>query len=157
MPRPGSHRLANGEWRSSWLRDQVESRPVDSVGLPSGDVQSCVGPGYPCRLSSAYRGRSPARPQVVGVLLVRGSVEAVSLDPFRPAAENPDQDPRALVELLWRDEALELLAYHNALVGVRSKRRPVVWDRVCEVLDVTEIRSAVRHRLKTRAETSKTA
>ena len=89
-----------------------------------------------------------------GVLLVRGSVEAVSLEPFRPAAENPDQDPRALVELLWRDEAMELLAYHNATAGVRSKRRPVVWDRVCEVLDVTEIRSAVRYRLRTRAETS---
>ena len=96
-------------------------------------------------------------PKWWGVLLVRGSGEAVSLDAFRPAAENPDQDPRALVELLWRDEALELLAYHNAQAGVRSKRRPVVWDRVCEVVDVTEIRSAVRYRLRIRAETSTTA
>ena len=93
-------------------------------------------------------------PKWWGVLLVRGSVEAISLDPIRPAAKNPDQDPRALVELLWRDEALELLAHHNAAAGVRSKPRPAVWDRVCEVVDVTEIRSAVRHRLKTRAETS---
>lgn len=96
-------------------------------------------------------------PKWWGVLLVRGSVEAVLLDPIRPAAKNPDQDPRALVELLWRDEALELLAHHNATAGVRSKRRPAVWDRVCEVLDVSEIRSAVRHRLKTRAGTSTTA
>ena len=92
-----------------------------------------------------------------GMLLVRGSVEALTLDPVRPAAENPDQDPRALVELLWRDEALELLAYHNAVAGVRSKPRPAVWDRVCEVLDVTEIRSAVRYRLRARAETSTSA
>ena len=92
-----------------------------------------------------------------GVLLVRGSVEALTLDPFRPAAENPDQDPRALVELLWRDEALELLAYHNAVAGVRSKPRPAVWDRVCEVLDVPEIQSAVRYRLRTRVETSTSA
>ena len=96
-------------------------------------------------------------PKWWGVLLVRGSAEAVSLNPFRPAAENPDQDPRALVELLWRDEALQLLAHHNAQAGVRSKRRPVVWDRVCEVLDVTEIRSAVRCRLRSRAATSTTA
>lgn len=89
-----------------------------------------------------------------GVLLVRGGAEFVSLDPFRPAAENPDQDPRALVELLWRDEALELLAYHNAAAGVRSKPRPAVWDRVCAVLDMTEIQSAVRYRLRARAETS---
>lgn len=89
-----------------------------------------------------------------GVLVIRGSVEAVTLDSIRPAAENPAQDPRALVELLWRDEALELLAHHNATAGVLSKPRPAVWDRVCEVLDVTEIRSAVRHRLKARAATS---
>lgn len=96
-------------------------------------------------------------PKWWGLLLVRGSLQAVSLDPIRPAAKNPDQDPRALVELLWRDEALELLAHHNATAGVRSKRRPAVWDRVCEVLDVAEIRSAVRHRLKTRAVTPTTA
>ena len=96
-------------------------------------------------------------PRWWGVLLVRGGIEGVALDPFRPSAENPDQDPRALVELLWRDEALQLLARHNAAAGVRSKPRPAVWDRVCEVLDLTQIRSAVRYRLRTRAATSTSA
>ncbi|WP_419949988.1 sce7726 family protein [Candidatus Palauibacter sp.] len=85
-----------------------------------------------------------------GVLLVRAGAGGIAIDPIRPAARNPDQDPRALVELLWRDEALELLAHHNAAAGVRSKPRPAVWDRVCEVLEPTEIQSAVRFRLKTR-------
>ena len=93
-------------------------------------------------------------PRWWGVLLVRGDIEGVLLDPFRPAAENPGQDPRALVELLWRDEALELLARQDAAAGVRSKPRPAVWDRVCEVLDLAQIRSAVRYRLRTRAATS---
>ena len=93
-------------------------------------------------------------PRWWGVLLARGGIEGVSLDPLRSAAENPDQDPRALVELLWRDEALELLACHNAAAGVRSKPRPAVWDRVCEALDLTQIRSAVRYRLRIRAGTS---
>ncbi|MYA64094.1 MAG: sce7726 family protein [Gemmatimonadetes bacterium] len=93
-------------------------------------------------------------PRWWGVLLVRGDIEGVSLNPFRTAAENPGQDPRALVELLWRDEALELLARHDAAAGVRSKPRPAVWDRVCEVLDLAQIRSAVRYRLRTRAATS---
>ena len=92
-------------------------------------------------------------PQWWGVLLVRAGIEGVSLDPWRPAAENPDQDPRALVELLWRDEALELLECHDAAAGVRSKPRPAVWDRVCEVLDLPQIRSAVRYRLRARAAT----
>ena len=92
-------------------------------------------------------------PQWWGVLLVRTGSEGVSLDPFRPATENPGQDPRALVELLWRDEALELLECHDAAAGVRSKPRPAVWDRVCEVLDLPQIRSAVRYRLKARVAT----
>ena len=96
-------------------------------------------------------------PRWWGVLLVRGGIEGALLDPLRPADENPDQDPRALVELLWRDEALELLADHNAAAGVRSKPRPAVWDRVCEVLDLTQIRAAVRHRLRIRVETSTSA
>lgn len=96
-------------------------------------------------------------PRWWGVLLVRGGIEGALLDPLRPADENPDQDPRALVELLWRDEALELLADHNAAAGVRSKPRPAVWDRVCEVLDLAQIRSAVRYRLRIRAETSTSA
>ena len=85
-----------------------------------------------------------------GVLLVRAGAGGIAIDPIRPAARNPDQDPRALVELLWRDEALELLTHHNAAAGVRSKPRPAVWDRVCEVLDPSEIQAAVRCRLKTR-------
>lgn len=96
-------------------------------------------------------------PRWWGVLLVRASSDGVSLDPIRPAKENPDQDPRALVELLWREEALELLACHNAAAGVLSKPRPAVWDRVCEALDVTQIRAAVRYRLKTRAATATSA
>ena len=92
-------------------------------------------------------------PRWWGVLVVRAGIEGVLLDPYRPAAENPEQDPRALVELLWRDEALELLDCHNAAAGVRSKPRPAVWDHVCEVLDLTQIRSAVRYRLRSRAAT----
>ncbi len=93
-------------------------------------------------------------PKWWGVILIRGNADAVSLEPIRPSTENPDQDPRALVELLWRDEALELLTARNAQAGVRSKRRPEIWDRVCEVLDVAEIGSAVRVRLRSRTEPS---
>ena len=132
---------SNGD-RLSRLASQAEtySRVFDRVTLVVGAKQ----------VRAALR----LVPQWWGVLQARGGIEGVSLDPLRSAAENPDQDPRALVELLWRDEALELLACHNAAAGVRSKPRPAVWDRVCEVLDLTQIRSAVRYRLRIRAGTS---
>ncbi len=85
-----------------------------------------------------------------GALLVRGGSGSVSLEPVRPAAENPGQDPRALVELLWRAEALELLASRGAADGLGREPRSAVWDRVCEIVDVTEIRAAVRKRLRER-------
>lgn len=66
---------------------------------------------------------------------------------------NPARDPRALVELLWRDEALSLLAARDAARGVRGRPRSLVWDRLCEHLDLTEIAATVCAALKVRAAT----
>ena len=99
LPRPGADRLGNSERRSSWLRDQVASRPVDSVGLTGCDVWSCIGPRHPLVVSPHhFEAALQLVPRWWGVLLFRGGIEGVSLDPFRPAAENPDQDPRALAD-----------------------------------------------------------
>lgn len=88
---------------------------------------------------------------VLGVELDQGRAVVRSV---RPAHENPGRVPRALAELLWRDEALALLESRRAAQGVRSKPRAAIWDRLCEVLDVTEIAAAVRNRLRSRAENS---
>lgn len=68
----------------------------------------------------------------------------------RPGSPNPHVNPRALAELLWRDEVLELLAARGADVGFRSKPRHVLWDRLCEVYTLQEIRQFVRDRLRDR-------
>jgi hypothetical protein len=70
---------------------------------------------------------------------------------LRPGKDNEQRDRRALVELLWLDDALSLLAARNALRGFRGKPRRDVWNRVCEVYDVDEIAVAVRERLKARS------
>ena len=69
----------------------------------------------------------------------------------RRGRKNPSRDARALVELLWLDDALSLLDAHGAAKGVRGKPRRVVWDRVCEALDIDVIADAVRTNLKARA------
>ena len=63
---------------------------------------------------------------------------------------NPQRDPRSLVELLWRDDAIRLLEEADVR-GVRGKPRRVVWDRLCDHFDVEEIATAVRLQLKVRA------
>ena len=153
MPRASPDRSGHGDRCVSWVRDQVGPGPAQSVVLQAATYNRVLDR---VTLVVDFKHFKPALrlvPRWWGVLLVRAGIEGVSLDPWRPAAENPDQDPRALVELLWRDEALELLECHDAAAGVRSKPRPAVWDRVCEVLDLPQIRSAVRYRLRARAAT----
>lgn len=88
-----------------------------------------------------------------GILLAEFENDAVRFDPVRGEAPNPTQNPRALVELLWREEALAMLEEHGWDRGVRSKPRPAIWDRVCECFDVEEIAAVVRQRLRFRATT----
>ena len=70
---------------------------------------------------------------------------------LRTGFKNPNRDARSLVELLWLEEAIELLETRNATKGVKSKPRRFVWDRVCEHFNVDEIGAVVRAKLKIRA------
>ncbi|PKW13710.1 sce7726 family protein [Saccharopolyspora spinosa] len=71
---------------------------------------------------------------------------------MRPGTQNPAVDPWAVVQLLWRDEALDELAYWGLDRGVRSKPRRDIWKRMVEQLDVSTIQAAVRTRLKSRTD-----
>lgn len=86
-----------------------------------------------------------------GVLRVEQARRAPRLVTVRRGRNNPGRDPRALAELLWLDDAIQLLARHGAARGVRGKPRPVVWDRLGDCISPEEIAAAVRACLKARA------
>ncbi len=86
-----------------------------------------------------------------GVLRVHADQNGPRFDAVRRERKNPHRDPRSLVELLWLDDAIELLAQRDAARGVRGKPRRTVWDRVCEHFDLEEIAAVVRGHLKARA------
>lgn len=90
-------------------------------------------------------------PEWWGVLLARRSAKGLQLKAMRAARSNPKKDPRALVELLWLDDALAMLEERDAARGYRGKARWIVWDRVCELCSLNEIAKAVRTQLKARA------
>ena len=71
---------------------------------------------------------------------------------IRETRPNPSRVPRALVEFLWRDEVLALLKERDLDIGVRSKARRELWDRVCSSFDLEEIAGAVKKRLMARAD-----
>ena len=70
----------------------------------------------------------------------------------RRGHKNPHKDVRALVELLWRQEAVALLRERHALRGLRGKPRASLWNRVCELFTIDEVSVAVRTHLKATAE-----
>ncbi len=69
---------------------------------------------------------------------------------IRLGSQNPEIDPTAIVQLLWREEALDVLKSRNLHRGIVSKPREVLWDRLVECLSIDELRSEVRERIKTR-------
>jgi hypothetical protein len=91
-----------------------------------------------------------AVPSWWGILIAKRSDSGIRFQQVRSGRRNPSRDRRALVELLWLDCALELLAARNAVRGYRGKRRREVWDRVCELYDLDEVADAVRGLLKAR-------
>jgi hypothetical protein len=103
-----------------------------------------VGPRHLCHALSCV-------PDWWGVALVERDTYGASIAVTRKPRENPARDPRALVQLLWRDAALSLLESRGAARGVRGKPRRDIWDRACEHFTIDEIASAVRQQLKFRS------
>lgn len=85
------------------------------------------------------------------ILIADVSGDGVRLRRRRRGRSNPTRDSRALVELLWLEDALALLEAREAVRGYRGRPRRDVWDRVCEVYDLDEVAHAVRAQLKARS------
>jgi hypothetical protein len=73
-----------------------------------------------------------------------------SLQFLRPESLNPDLDGFALVQLLWRDEALALLQAKGLGAGLKSKPRRYLWEALAENLALSDLREVVRTQLKAR-------
>lgn len=68
----------------------------------------------------------------------------------RPPRENPSLDPYAIVQLLWREEALQVLERLGLDRGVRTKPRSEIWSRLANSLPVPELANLVLERIKAR-------
>jgi hypothetical protein len=89
-------------------------------------------------------------PRWWGVTLARSSGGLIVFDVVRPIAPNPGVDPFAVAQLLWRDEALEMLEQRELAAGLRSKPRRELWRALARHVDADELRAAVRDRLRAR-------
>ena len=77
----------------------------------------------------------------------------VVLQTRKEAVENPHLDPFAIAQLLWREEALELLRSQGWERGFISKPRRVLWEKLASEQPPDDLARLVRERLKNRPRT----
>lgn len=87
-----------------------------------------------------------------GVMRAEEHAGHVVLYDVRSECANPKLDPYAVAQLLWRDEALEILKCRGLAKGFLSKPRFVLWERLAEHVPSHELADLVRAQLKARAD-----
>jgi hypothetical protein len=92
-------------------------------------------------------------PSWCGIILAERVEGEVLLEPFRQGTQNLHRDPFSLAQLLWREEALEVLQRHGCDRGVRSKPRAALWQRLAESLALDDLAEEVREAMKARKST----
>jgi hypothetical protein len=82
--------------------------------------------------------------------VIEVSDEEVALEVLREPAPNPCIDAAAVAQLLWRDEAFDLLKQLDLHRGLASATRWRLWDALTEHLSLEELQAEVRQRLRAR-------
>ena len=85
-----------------------------------------------------------------GILEALTTEDAIDLQWVRTPAPNPEPDPLAVAQLLWRDEALEALRRLDLTRGVLSKPRRFLWERLVDAVPASQLGAIVRTQLKAR-------
>ncbi len=86
-----------------------------------------------------------------GIQVARLCGKTVKLHVQRRPKRNKNIQPSALVQLLWRDEALQILEEKGLVDGYRSKSKRLIWSHLAAVLEVSDLQEVVRQKLKARA------
>lgn len=87
-----------------------------------------------------------------GLVRVVGTPEGLSLTQVRLPRQNPTEQAEGLAWLLWRSEALELLASLGLDSGLRSKPMANLVDRLRQSLPRDRVSALVREALRARGD-----
>ncbi len=87
-----------------------------------------------------------------GVVVAERSGDDVRLRSIRKARRNRHVDPMSLVQLLWRDEAMDVLRRQGNAKGLSGKARWFAWDRLASSMPLQELQTVVREQIRARPE-----
>lgn len=90
-------------------------------------------------------------PEWWGVIISsRGPKGAINFNMIRRGQVNRSIDPISVARLLWRDEAVEILQQRRLPSRVLRQPRAVLYKLLAELLNICELRKAVRQYLQKR-------
>ena len=89
-------------------------------------------------------------PKWWGLIEVKTGKANLVLPTIRCRSRNPEVDPYALAQLLWRQEALNILEEHGLAKGSRSKSVKILWQKLADSFSLTQLNELVRITLKNR-------
>jgi hypothetical protein len=86
-----------------------------------------------------------------GILLaVKNGNANLDIRKYRRERNNPTPDPLSIAQLIWRNEAFELLKTRNLHSGLSSKPRKFLWAALVRNFRLAELQMLVRTQLKAR-------
>ncbi len=90
-------------------------------------------------------------PEWWGIIVsIKGSRGAVNFNIVRKAQMNKNIDPISIAQLLWRDEAVEILFSQKLPPKILRQPRDVLYEQLAIFLTANELRKIVRDYLKKR-------
>ena len=87
-----------------------------------------------------------------GIIVATSGKEEILLTTDRKAQPNPSPDPYLVAQLLWKEEAVAVLADCGLDKGWRSKRVKLIHERLASELPFRELKDRVRFMLKRRVD-----
>ena len=91
-------------------------------------------------------------PGQCGIVLVKrdDTSKQSNLTEIRPPLKNEFIEKQALIQLLWKDELLDVLSNYQ-IRGYKSKSKPLLWDIISDLVPIDEISTIVREKIKARS------
>lgn len=84
-------------------------------------------------------------------LMVAGMRNGVAyVDEIWAPRLNPEVDPYAICQLLWKEEAMSILSSRKLSAGLWTARRRVLWETLTFSIELNELKEIVRDTLKNR-------
>lgn len=85
-----------------------------------------------------------------GILQAEEINGRVFLNEVRAPKPNPCVDPYSIAQLLWRNEAMEIIERMGLSKGLKSKPRTLLWEKLVEILPIDKLAEHIRLYLRTR-------